>query len=88
MVARTLPATHHSGAASHRAEADALADRTSRRQSIRELNELPPTEIQDVHLIVGCAECSGTGTFAGERCRHCLGNRNISVITFKRPFTE
>jgi hypothetical protein len=50
-----------------------------------ELNELPPADTQDVHLVVGCAECNGTGTLAGDRCRHCLGNRNVWVVTFKRP---
>ena len=54
----------------------------------RELRELPPSEVQDVHLIVECAECNGTGTQAGERCPHCLGNRNVWVITFKRSLQK
>ena len=54
----------------------------------RDLNELPPAEIQDVHLIVGCAECGGTGILAGDRCRHCLGNRNVWVITFKKSSSD
>lgn len=57
-------------------------------QVFRELNELPPADVQDVHLVVGCAECHGTGILGGERCRHCLGNRNVWVITFKKHSSE
>jgi len=51
----------------------------------RDLNGLPPEATQDVHLTLGCAECAGTGILAGGRCRHCAGNRNVWVITFKNP---
>jgi hypothetical protein len=51
----------------------------------RELNDLPPADTQDIHLTLGCAECAGTGILAGDRCRHCLGNCNVWVITFKKP---
>ena len=51
----------------------------------RELRDLPPSELQNVHLVVSCPECAGTGKLGGERCRHCLGNRNVWVITFKMP---
>ena len=51
----------------------------------RDLKDLPPEATQDIHLTLGCAECAGTGILAGDRCRHCAGNRNVWVITFKRP---
>ena len=54
----------------------------------RNLNDLPPQEKQDIHLTLGCAECAGTGILAGDRCRHCAGNRNVWVITFKKPSAE
>ena len=49
----------------------------------RELSELPPEEQQNVRVIVTCHECKGSGRMGGERCRHCLGNRNVWVITPK-----
>jgi hypothetical protein len=52
-------------------------------QVVRELKDLPPSELQEVHLVAACPECHGTGKLAGERCRHCLGNRNLWVITMK-----
>jgi hypothetical protein len=52
-------------------------------QVYRVLKDLPPSELQEIHLIVACPECDGTGQLAGERCRHCLGNRNVWVITLK-----
>ncbi|MGD0649453.1 MAG: hypothetical protein ABR971_15820 [Acidobacteriaceae bacterium] len=54
----------------------------------RQLNDLPPEAVQDIHLTLGCAECGGTGILAGGRCHHCLGNRNIWVITFKKPSAD
>jgi hypothetical protein len=54
----------------------------------RDLKDLPPAETQDIHLTVGCAECAGTGILAGDRCRHCAGNRNVWVITLKNPSAE
>jgi hypothetical protein len=54
----------------------------------RSLNDLPPADTQDIHLTLGCAECGGTGILAGDRCRHCLGNRNVWVITFKTPSND
>ena len=51
----------------------------------RDLNNLPPEDTQDIHLTLGCAECAGSGILAGGRCHHCNGNRNVWVITFKRP---
>ena len=30
----------------------------------------------------------GTGILAGDRCRHCAGNRNVWVITLKNPSAE
>jgi hypothetical protein len=47
----------------------------------RELKELPPEDTQEVRLIVSCHECAGSGTAAGERCRHCLGNQTVWVVT-------
>jgi hypothetical protein len=52
-------------------------------QVFRELKDLPPSELRDIHLVVSCPECDGTGKEGGERCRHCLGNRNVWVITQK-----
>jgi len=49
----------------------------------RELSELPSEEHQDVRLIVTCYECKGSGKMGGDRCRHCLGNRNVCVVTPK-----
>lgn len=51
----------------------------------RDLNDLPPEDTQDLHLVLGCAECAGTGILANDRCRHCAGNRNVWVITLKHP---
>jgi hypothetical protein len=53
----------------------------------RELKELPPKEAQDVHLVVACHECRGTGTIDGVRCRHCHGNGTVWVITPKPGFS-
>jgi hypothetical protein len=50
-------------------------------QVFRELKDLPPDEVQDIHMIVSCPECDGTGKEGDARCRHCLGNRNVWVIT-------
>jgi hypothetical protein len=49
----------------------------------RELTELPPENIQYLRLVVTCYECKGTGTMGADRCRHCLGNRNVWVVTLK-----
>ena len=49
----------------------------------RALGDLPPEERQAVRLIVACYECKGSGRMAGERCRHCLGNCNVWVVTLK-----
>ena len=50
----------------------------------REFSELPPRELQDVHIVVGCQECKGSGKQSGsERCRHCLGNGTVWVVTLK-----
>ena len=46
-----------------------------------ELSQLPSQELQDVHVVVACFECGGTGTLGGERCRHCHGNGTVWVIT-------
>ena len=50
----------------------------------RELKELPPKEVQEVHLVVACRECKGTGTMDRRPCRHCIGNGTVWVITPKR----
>jgi hypothetical protein len=50
-------------------------------QVFRELRDLPPSELQDIHLVVSCPECGATGKEGGARCQHCLGNRNLWVIT-------
>lgn len=47
----------------------------------RELKELPPEERQYLRMVVACYECKGTGKMGADRCRHCLGNRNIWVVT-------
>ena len=49
----------------------------------RELTELPPEESQYMRLVVTCYECKGTGRMGPDRCRHCLGNRNVWVVTLK-----
>lgn len=50
----------------------------------REFSELPPREHQDVHIVVGCQECKGSGKqFGTERCRSCLGNGTVWVVTLK-----
>ena len=49
----------------------------------RELRELPPEEGQYLRLVVTCYECKGTGKMGVDRCRHCLGNRNVWVVTLK-----
>jgi hypothetical protein len=49
----------------------------------REFSELPRSELQDVHVVVACHECKGSGKLGGERCVHCHGNRNIWVVTLK-----
>jgi hypothetical protein len=49
----------------------------------RESRELPPKELQDIHIVVACRECKRTGVAGGERCRHCLGNRTVWVVTMK-----
>jgi hypothetical protein len=49
----------------------------------RELAELPPEDGQYLRLVVTCYECKGTGKMGADRCRHCLGNRNVWVITLK-----
>ncbi len=49
----------------------------------RELTELPPEESQCLRLVVACYECKGTGKMGADRCRHCLGNRNVWVVTQK-----
>lgn len=49
----------------------------------REFTELPPKELQDVHMVVGCRECKGSGKVGGERCRNCHGNRTVWVVTLK-----
>lgn len=49
----------------------------------RELTELPPEESQYFRLVVTCYECKGTGRMGVDRCRHCLGNRNVWVVTPK-----
>jgi len=49
----------------------------------REFSELPPKELQDVRVVVGCRECKGSGKMGGERCRHCLGNRTVWVVNLK-----
>jgi hypothetical protein len=54
-------------------------------QIFRELKDLPSSGQQEVHLVAACPECHGTGKLASERCRHCLGNRNVWVITMKGP---
>jgi hypothetical protein len=48
-----------------------------------ELRELPPPETQYFRLVVACYECKGTGKMGSDRCRHCLGNRNVWVVTLK-----
>jgi len=51
----------------------------------REFSELPPKEVQDVHIVVGCHECKGSGKQYGtERCRSCLGNGTVWVVTLKQ----
>ncbi len=50
----------------------------------RELRELPPEENQYFRLVVTCFECKGSGKMGADRCRHCLGNRNVWVVTLKR----
>jgi hypothetical protein len=49
----------------------------------REAKELPEENQQEIHLVVGCRECKGSGIAGGERCRHCLGNRTVWVVTLK-----
>jgi hypothetical protein len=49
----------------------------------REFKDLPPNELQGVHIIVACRECKGSGRLAGERCRHCLANGTVWVVTGK-----
>lgn len=50
----------------------------------REFSELPPREFQDVHIVVGCQECKGSGKqYGSERCRSCLGNGTVWVVTLK-----
>jgi hypothetical protein len=49
----------------------------------REFSKLPPRELQDVHVVVACHECKGSGKLEGERCHHCLGNGTIWVVTPK-----
>jgi len=49
----------------------------------RELAQLPPQELQDVHIVVACFECSGTGKQDGERCRYCRGSGSVWVVTMK-----
>ena len=49
----------------------------------RELTELPPEEEQYLRLVVTCFECKGTGKMGAARCRPCLGNRNVWLVTFK-----
>ena len=50
----------------------------------REFKELPAKELQDIHIVVGCRECKGTGVMGGDRCRHCLGNGTVWVVTLKQ----
>jgi hypothetical protein len=49
----------------------------------RALGDLPPEEEQSMRLIISCHECKGTGRMGGDRCRHCLGNGNVWVVTPK-----
>lgn len=49
----------------------------------RGLTELPAEESQYLRLVVTCYECKGTGKMGADRCRHCLGNRNVWVVTLK-----
>ena len=50
-----------------------------------EFSELPPTELQDIHIVVGCHECKGSGKqYGSERCRSCLGNGTVWVVTLKQ----
>lgn len=51
----------------------------------REFRDLPPKELQDVNVVVACRECKGKGRLAGGRCRHCLGNGTVWVVTGKWP---
>jgi hypothetical protein len=51
----------------------------------RDFSELPPRELQDLHMVVGCRECKGSGKQYGtERCRSCLGNGTVWVVTLKQ----
>jgi hypothetical protein len=47
------------------------------------LAELPPRELEDVHIVIGCYECKGTGILGRERCRHCHGNGTAWLVTMK-----
>jgi len=51
----------------------------------REFSELPSRELQDVHIVVRCHECKGSGKqYGSERCRSCLGNGTVWVVTLKK----
>jgi hypothetical protein len=52
-------------------------------KTYRELKELPAPELQNVHVVVSCKECHGSGVMGGERCRHCAGNGTVWVVTLK-----
>ena len=55
-------------------------------QVFREFKDLPPKELQDLNVVVACRECKGEGRLFGGRCRYCLGNGTVWVVTGKGPF--
>ncbi len=53
----------------------------------RDVKSLPPKEAQEIHLVVACRECSGTGAIGGGKCRYCLGNGTVWLIAPRKGWS-